>query len=236
MTNLKKEKKDKKLIIFGTGEIGLLAKFYFENDSRYKVIAFTADDNYVKKQKFSGLPLVKFSQIKKKYPPGEFEMFVALSYAKFNQNREKAYFKTKKSGYKLASYVSSKSVYWSDLKHGDNCFILENQTIQPTVKIGNNVMIWSGNHLGHGSVIKDHVYISSHVVICGHVVVGERSFLGVNATIKDFVKLAPDTFVTMDASVVTNTKRGGVVLPARGVVFGTKTRQAKKIVKNFFFS
>lgn len=230
-----KQVKSKPLIIFGTGEIGSLAKFYFDNDSNYKVVAFTADDRYVTQNKFNGLPLIPFTKIKKRFPPDKYEMHVALSYKKINRIREEKYLLAKKNGYKLASYVCRKSVYWKDLTIGDNCFILENQTIQPTVKIGSNVIIWSGNHIGHGVIIKDHVYISSHVVISGHVVIGERSFLGVNSTIKDFVSIGPETFVTMGALVVKNTEGGDVVLPGRGIVFQGGSPQAEKIKKNYFF-
>ena len=58
---------------------------------------------------------------------------------------------------------------------GDNCFILEDNTIQPFVSIGNNVTLWSGNHIGHDSTIDDHCFIASHVVVSGHVRVGTRS-------------------------------------------------------------
>jgi len=161
-------------------------------------------------------------------------MHVALSYMKLNRTRQEKYILAKEMGYTLASYVCSKSVFWNDLSIGDNCFILENQTIQPTVKIGNNVMIWSGNHIGHGTVIHDHTYISSHVVMCGHTVIGQRSFLGVNATIKDFIKIGNDNFVGMDASVVKDTSDGSVVLGAKGEIFEGDSDIAKKTRNKFF--
>ena len=39
------------------------------------------------------------------------------------------------------------------------------QTIQPFVRIGSNVTLWSGNHIGHDATIGDHCFIASHVVI-----------------------------------------------------------------------
>jgi len=33
------------------------------------------------------------------------------------------------------------------------------------VTIGNNVTLWSGNHIGHDAMIDDHGFITSHVVI-----------------------------------------------------------------------
>jgi sugar O-acyltransferase (sialic acid O-acetyltransferase NeuD family) len=222
------------LIIFGTGEIGILAKYYFEHDSDYTVVAFTADDEFVETSHFEGLPLVPFSRISDIYAPANYDLHVALSYGRFNQTREEKYIKAKERGYTLASYVCSKSVYWDDLKIGDNCFILENQTIQPTVIIGNNVMIWSGNHLGHGSFIDDHTYISSHVVISGHVNIGKRSFLGVNATIKDFCKIGSDVFIGMGAAVTSDISDGSIVVPPKSEIFGKNHRIAKKIRSKFF--
>src|SRR3546814_16538538 len=72
-------------------------------------------------------------------------------------------------------------------------------------------MIWSGNHLGHGTQIKDHVYIAYHVCIAGHCVIGELSFMGVNATTADFTTIGADCFITMDARVPSNVPAGGGV-------------------------
>lgn len=226
--------KSKKLVIFGTGEIGQLARFYFNKDSIYQVVAFTADDEFVNADTFEGIPLVPFSKIGEFFPSKEVEMHVALSYKKLNLIRCQKYEEAKKRGYKLASYICSKSVYWDDLHTGDNCFILENQTIQPTVKIGNNVMIWSGNHIGHGAIIEDHCYISSHVVISGHVVVGKRSFLGINSAIKDFVTIGPETFITMNAVVTKNLEAGSVVVASPNTVYSADSREAKVLKQKYF--
>lgn len=225
----------KPLVIFGTGEIGSLARFYFENDSDYTVAAFCADDEYVRSETFENLPLVKLSELSAKYPPQEYIAHVALSYRRLNQIRKEKYFTLKEMGYTLASYVCSKSVCWNDLNIGDNCFILENQTIQPTVEIGNNVMIWSGNHLGHGCRIEDHVYISSHVCIAGHVTIKERCFLGINSTIRDFVTIGEGCFVTMNASVTQDLAGGSVVADKGARVFDADSPQAKAIIEGYFF-
>ena len=79
--------RNRRLVIFGTGEIGELAHFYFTNDSEYEVVAFTADDSFVKGDSFNGLPLVPFSELAAEYPPDEHEAHVALSYNKLNQVR-----------------------------------------------------------------------------------------------------------------------------------------------------
>ena len=118
-------------------------------------------------------------------------MFVAISYAKMNAVRAEKYASMKAAGYRLVSYVSSRCSYLSLTPPGDNCFILEDNTVQPFVTIGNNVTLWSGNHIGHDATIEDHCFITSHVVVSGYVRVGTRSFIGVNATLRNSITIAP---------------------------------------------
>jgi UDP-3-O-[3-hydroxymyristoyl] glucosamine N-acyltransferase len=92
------------------------------------------------------------------------------------------------------------------LKYGENCFIFEDNTIQPFVRIGNNVVMWSGNHIGHHTTINDHVMITSHVVISGCCTIGEYCFFGVNSSVRDETIIAHDTLVGMDVSIGKDTQ------------------------------
>ena len=224
----------KNLVIFGLGEIAELAKYYFENDSDYRVIAFCVDDDYLDKENHMGLPVISLSKLKVMYPPENYEVHIALSYNKLNEVRKIKYLILKDMGYTLANYICSKSVFWSDLKIGDNCFILENQTIQPTVKIGNNVMIWSGNHLGHGCEIKDHAYLSSHICISGHTIIGEKCFIGVNSTFKDFITVGDDVFIAMGASIAKDVPSGSVVLASQSTYLNREDKLAIKLKSKYF--
>jgi len=223
---------NKKLLIFGTGEIGELAYFYFKNDTQWDVFGFVCDDEYYIEDKFLGLPCVKFSEISN-YFPTNYAVHVALSYKKLNKVREAKYQTFKSLGYDLPSYISSKATIWSQ-EIGDNCFILEDQTIQPGVKIGNNVVLWSGNHIGHDTVIGNHVYIASHVVVSGHCYIGERSFIGVNAALKDFITIGKDCFIGMGVNVTQNCADGVVCLPAKSKIFSSDDILTKKIKKAYF--
>lgn len=225
-----------KVVLFGTGEIGELAHYYFTHDADcpFEVAAFTCDAAYRENDTFLGLPLVDFETVQEQYPPSEYKMHVALSYAKLNLNRKTKYLEAKAKSYDLVSYVCSSSVTWPDLAIGDNCFILENQTVQPTVRIGNNVMIWSGNHLGHACTIRDHAYISSHCCISGHAVIGERCFLGVNCTIKDFTTLGTAVFVAMGAAVTRDIPDDGVVLGASSTVLDGHSGSGRKLRSRYF--
>jgi sugar O-acyltransferase (sialic acid O-acetyltransferase NeuD family) len=208
-----------KLVIFGAGDIARLAHFYFRTDSPHEVVAFTVDAAYRQGETFQDLPLVDFETLPTRYPPGEYQLFIALSYAQMNQVREAKYHAAKALGYTLASYVSSRCTYLSETPPGDNAFILEDNTIQPFVTIGSDVTLWSGNHIGHDSTIADHVFIASHVVVSGHVHIGPNCFLGVNATLRNTITLAPKTLVGAGAVIMKDTTEKGVYLPQRAERF-----------------
>ena len=208
-----------KIVVFGTGQIAELARFYFTNDSDYEVVAFTVDKAYIDQDAFCGKPVIAFEEIATAYPSESYDMFIALSYAKMNKIREQKYHEAKAKGYNLVSYVSSRCSYLSQFTHGDNCFIFEDNTIQPFVKIGNNVTLWSGNHIGHHSAINDHNFISSHVVISGQCTIESNCFLGVNSTVGHNVIVAKETLVGAGAIIVKNTEEKGVYLPPKSVKF-----------------
>lgn len=205
------------IVIFGSGDIAQIANYYFKTDSNYKVVAFTVDKNFIKESTFEGLPVVPFEEITKIYPPAKYKMFIAVSYAKLNKVREAKYHEAKKKGYELVSYVSSKCSYLTPYQHGDNCFIFEDNTIQPYVKIGNNVTLWSGNHIGHHSIINDHNFISSHVVVSGHCVINSNSFIGVNSTLGHKVEIGKENIIGAGSIITKSTGFGEVYVPAKSI-------------------
>lgn len=77
--------------------------------------------------------------------------------------------------------------------------------VQPFVKIGDNNILWNGNHIGHHSNIRDNCFISSHVVISGNCTIGDNCFIGVNSTITNDVILQRDNFVQTGTMVSKNT-------------------------------
>ena len=197
----------KKIIIFGTSGFAEVAYFYFTKDSEYEVVAFTVNKKFLNQTKLFGLPVVPFEDIEKIYPPDKYGMFVAIVYTNMNKIREKIYNESKSKDYDLVNYVNSKAITWGEFQIGDNCFILENVVIQPFVTIGNNVIIWSGNHIGHHSKIADHCFITSHVVISGNVEIGSNCFLGVNSTIRDGITIAPECVIGAGSVILKDTKQ-----------------------------
>jgi sugar O-acyltransferase (sialic acid O-acetyltransferase NeuD family) len=208
-----------KLVIFGAGDIARLAHHYFTHDSPHEVAAFVVDRAFRQGDAFQGLPLVDAEDVTDRFPPSDYDMFVAMSYAKMNAVRAEKYATMKAAGYRLVSYVSSRCSYLSQTPPGDNCFILEDNTVQPFVTIGNNVTLWSGNHIGHDVTIEDHCFITSHVVVSGWVRIGTRSFIGVNATVRNSITIAAETLIGAGAIIMKNTRPKQVYMPERAKLF-----------------
>ncbi len=198
------------LVIFGTGQIAELACFYFIHDSNYRPVAFTVDREYVTSSSFCELPVVPFDELGQCFKPEDVEVFVALSYAKVNALRAQKVQEVRAAGYRTANYISSRATVFPGLVVGGNCFILEDNTIQPFARLGDNVTLWSGNHIGHHSNIEDNCFISSHVVISGGVRVGANSFIGVNSTVRDHVSIGPRCVVGAGSVIAADTEPDGV--------------------------
>ncbi len=196
----------KKLVIFGAGQTAEVAHFYFSNDSAYDVAGFTVDAEYITEESLYGLPVVPFEEVEETYPPEQYDLFVAVTYTGLNKIRAQKLSEAKAKGYHCPSYVSSRATVWPGLKHGENCLILEDNTIQPHVTIGDDVYLWSGNHIGHHTTVHDHVYIASHVVVSGAVEIGDYSFIGVNATLRDNIRIGRENLIGAACLILKDTE------------------------------
>lgn len=202
----------KEVIVFGVGQLAEVAYFYLKNDSPYKVVAFTVDEEFINTPSFHQLPVVPFESLETLYSPERYVMSLPLSYKGVNAHRKDKYLEAKSKGYRCISYVHSKARNYAS-SIGENCFIFEDNVIQPYTKIGNNCILWSGNHIGHHSIIKDHCFVASHVVISGGVTIGERTFIGVNATFRDNITIGAENVVGAGAIIMRDTDDRQVFVP-----------------------
>jgi sugar O-acyltransferase (sialic acid O-acetyltransferase NeuD family) len=203
--------KNKKLVIVGAGETAEIACEYFTVDSEYDVVGFAVDHQFITSESIAGLPVIPLDKLESIFPPAEYWAFAAASSTKLNRVRTHLYDELKNKKYRIASYISSKAFVWRNAQIGENCFIFEDNTIQPFVKVGNNVVLWSGNHIGHNSTIQDHCFLSSHVVISGFCDVGEYSFLGVNSTVINNISIGKNCFVGAGVLIQKDVPPGSVL-------------------------
>lgn len=196
----------KDIIIFGSGGFAEIVYTYFKHDSSFNVVAFTANESAIKENSLFGLPVIPFENIETTYPPTKFQMFIAVGYSNMNKKRARIFDEAKSKGYELVSYVHPSTIINDSFQMGENCFIFENNVLQPFVTLGNDVIIWTGNVISHHTVIKDHCFIISHVAIAGNVIIEPFCFLGMNATIRNRVTIARECVIGAGAVILEDTK------------------------------
>jgi carbonic anhydrase/acetyltransferase-like protein (isoleucine patch superfamily) len=190
----------------GDSAIAEIAYEYFTHDSPYEVVGVRGGRGVPKRDELFGLPSWRSSGWRSTSrrpstactPPWVTTSSTGCGRASRPRPRQR--------GYALASYVSSRAFVWRNVEIGEHCFIFEDNTVQPFVRIGDDVVLWSGNHIGHHSVIRDHVFVASHVVISGFCDVGAHSFVGVNATVANNVTIAADNLLGAGCTILRDTE------------------------------
>lgn len=198
----------KNIVIIGAGETADIAYEYFTYDSDRRIAGFAVERAFRKEEHRNGLPVVDLELLADNFPPETHDAFVAVSYVQLNRLRERLFKQIKSLGYQCATYISSRAFVWRTATIGENCMIFENNVLQHGVRVEDNVILWSGNHVGHQSVICQSAYIASHAVISGFCEVGARCFVGVNATLADNIKVAEDCMIASGALVNRSTEAG----------------------------
>jgi sugar O-acyltransferase (sialic acid O-acetyltransferase NeuD family) len=208
---------DGAIVLVGSGETAEIAYEYFTYDSPYTVEAFAVEAEFIAEDTCSGLPVIPLEELATRFDPSRYSTFVAVSSTQLNRVRTRLFRLVKEQGFDCVSYVSSQAFVWRNVELGENVFIFENNVLQHHVRIEDNVVLWSGNHVGHRTVIRAHSFVSSHVVLSGFCDIGESSFLGVNSTFVDGVATGSDVVVGAGAVVTGD-------LDTRGVYVGSPAR------------
>lgn len=190
-----------KVIIFGVGKLADYVHFVLTNDSPYEVVAFCIEEAYMPEERtIRGLPIIGFEVLSSIYPPDDYKIFIAVGN---NSVRERIYHRVKDNGYSCITYISSKATLWKDLTCGDNVFIGEGAIIQPFVSIGSNCFLFAPR-VAHHCKIGDNVVLSG-CCLGGDAQVGDNSFLGLNSTVNQNVKVGKANIIGVGANIVSNT-------------------------------
>jgi len=202
----------KPIVIFGVGKISDVIQYFMREDSNLKVSAFTVHSKYILESTFNGLPVVAYEDLLAKFPPQEYDMFVAVGYQEMNHLREQIMNELKTKGYQLISYVHPNSGAPKDLSFGENCFVMNNVNIHPRVKLGDGVFVWSGAMIGHHSDIGDYSWITSSANIGGNVTIGSSCFLAMNSNISHGITIGNEVFLGSNVLVTQNLNNQATVI------------------------
>jgi sugar O-acyltransferase (sialic acid O-acetyltransferase NeuD family) len=213
----------RRAVIFGVGDFARIAAVYLREDSEYEVVAFTAHGEYVTEPTLNGIPVVPFEELEATHSPDDVEMLVAVGFSRVNQARSEVFEECKGRGYRFLTYVHSSVQRWEETTFGANTFVFEENVVQPFVTVGDDVVLWSGNHIGHDTKIGDHTFVASHAVVSGNVTIGDHCFVGVNATFRDGITIGPKCVIGAGAIVMRDVEEGDVMVARPTKPLGKKS-------------
>lgn len=102
---------------------------------------------------------------------------------------------------------------------GPGTVVMPNTVIQPHARIGSHCIINTGALVEHDNTVRDFSHISVGAKLAGNVTIGQRTWVGISATVKDGVHICDDCMIGAGAVVVKDITRAGtyVGVPAQQI-------------------
>ncbi len=185
-----------KLIIFGIGETAATIFEYFQNDSNYKILGFTAHKRYIHNDSINDLPIFPFEDLNLFTDPRETYLFPAVSYTNLNKDRSAIFRMAKNAGFKIPTFISSRSYISPTSKLGEGVFVYDNVSINHKCFLNENTIICSGTTISHSTIIGKNTFIAPNSTIGGFVNIGDNCFVGIGSTIVDKVNLVNNVILS----------------------------------------
>lgn len=181
------------VVIFGTTEFSEYIYYTIKTENEDNVIAFTMTKDYIKSDKYCGLPVLPFEELNQLLNE-PFEILLTLSYKAMNTGRERLYKECKDRGYRVYTYISSRAVCDSD-SIGEGSIVMPMSYIPPLTRIGVCNVINVATIIGHTSEVGNYNWFSGNCVMGGDVKVGSYCFFGMNSLLKNNINVASYTML-----------------------------------------
>ena len=193
------------LWIFGLGNFAEMAHHLFGTGSDYEVKGFVVDGAFLDRDSFRGLPAVAWEDFAVRHDPADVSLFVAIGVGRINTLRAARVEQLLAEGWHLAHFVSPTASVCDDLELGPNTMIMDQVNVHPMVRIGHDTIVWSNSRIALKVVIAPHVWITS-AVIGESAHIGVCCFIGLNATVAPFVRVASHNLIGAAALIAQDTR------------------------------
>ena len=138
-----------------------------------------------------------------------------------NRSRQAVFERARGHGVQLYSFISPLANVWDRDAIGENCYIQEFNNIQFGTTVGDNCILWAGNHVGHHGHLGISSQLTSHVVISGRCRVGERCYFGVNSSVRDGLVITDEVVLGMSSGLVKNARKSGLYVGFPAMLSGS---------------
>ena len=200
-----------KIVIFGTGDLALLACLSLRGELGREIAAFTVERSFMTAARFCDAEVIPFELLASRFPAGSCELLIALGPGQRNRLRERIFLAAQAMNYEFATYVHPSVRVHPSVGIGRNCLVFESVSLQPFARLGDNVVIRPLSYIGHHATIAAHSFVGPGAKLLGHSEVGERVFVGAGAVLGPGVAVGADSVISANAAALES-------LPARSVL------------------
>lgn len=210
------------VLVFGVGQVAeVFAQYLADIDNRNQhglpFHGFVVDAKYLpadgpaptRWDPLCQREYVALEKVREEFTPYEAQFVIGMSFRGLNKPRAEKFAAMLAKEYEPFTFIDRRATVIGATV-GRGTFVMDGNTLQPGVCIGENCVLWSNNHVGHHTRIGDHVWISSGVTISGACDIGERCFIGSGATIGDNLKIGARCIIGAGATITSDCEDDGV--------------------------
>lgn len=197
-----------RIILYGCGgHSRSVADIILQNDPSARLLF--VDENAHENEKLFGFDVVRNT-------PRTAEPFIIT----IGDNRKRMLKLVDTGEENLVSVISKRSHLGVNSVVGKGCFIGNFCHIGPEAVIGRNTIVNNAAIVEHEVTVGSHCHIGPNVAISGRCKIGDLVFVGVGATVKDYITICSDVVIGAGTTVVKD-----IVEP--GVYVGTPAHRLK---------
>lgn len=200
-----------RLAIIGAGELASQVIHYANLDGRYLPVGVFVD--YPEDlQSFEGLKrLGSLHDVEELYTNGFFDcLFIAIGYKHlaFKQSLHASL----KGKIPFATIIANATFLDPSSKIGEDVIIYPGTIIDKDVIIEDNVLLNLGATISHNCVVGDSSFVGVRTAVSGFAKIGSCCFIGTNSTISDNISICDNAIIGASAVVIHDVVEEGVYI------------------------
>ena len=200
-----------RLAIIGAGELASQVIHYANLDGRYLPVGVFVD--YPEDlQSFEGLKrLGSLHDVEELYKNGFFDcLFIAIGYKHlaFKQSLHASL----KGKIPFATIIANATFIDPSSKIGEDVIIYPGTIIDKDVIIEDNVLLNLGATISHNCVVGDSSFVGVRTAVSGFAKIGSCCFIGTNSTISDNISICDNAIIGASAVVIHDVVEEGVYI------------------------
>jgi sugar O-acyltransferase (sialic acid O-acetyltransferase NeuD family) len=211
---MKKQKKEK-IFIWGAGGQGRVVLDILRTAKNFEIQGFIDSDKKIKNKDIDGVKILG----DKSYLDTLWKKGVKAGIVAIGDNEKRCqiadYLKGRK--FKLINAIHPQSAVATNVSIGNNVTINAGAIVGTYAVIEDNVIINTGAIIEHENIIRNGAHIASGVQLAGCVEVGEKTLVGIGATVIQYIKIGKNSVVGAGAVVLNDIKDNVVAvgIPAK---------------------